>query len=430
MPPDVLRRSMPRRAPARAGDQIATPARPRLTAARHRGILAYRIVVMVEDMTELHASLKCAHKFSLNWGYLNAIASGVSAIDLGALALRNLHDARQFVLEYGFDLEQPAAPAVIARAHREAVAFIACTFLEPGQEALIPHEVRSPDDPLQLLVYASRRGMHADALRMWSCAVLKVMHGIFYIDNNLKLRHFNTIREQVFASLDEVIRCEDGHYFLTHGDTCLPLLHFDRKNNKGRNSILLKLLQKAAYLAADVYDHLGVRMIFNTRFECLLALQTLQRAHLLSVTNVDSQRTRNTLLDMEAAKEVFCKYRPMLERSEQYPAQLLLRMDDELLARSEPQNRRDNPHSGEGFSSIQVTVRKMIHVQQLDAAPEQDYDVGFFFEYEIQLMDQASYECSLTGPASHDAYKRRQVDTARLRVFGRELVRWIEAQAV
>jgi len=54
---------------------------------------------MVEDMTELHASLKCAHKFSLNWGYLNAIASGVSAIDLGALALRNLHDARQFVLE-------------------------------------------------------------------------------------------------------------------------------------------------------------------------------------------------------------------------------------------------------------------------------------------------------------------------------------------
>ncbi len=399
---------------------------------------------MVEDMTELHASLKCAHKFSLNWGYLNAIASGVSAIDLGALALRNLHDARQFVLEYGFDLEQPAAPAVIARAHREAVAFIACTFLEPGQEALIPHEVRNPDDPLQLLVYASRRGMHADALRMWSCAVLKVMHGIFYIDNNLKLRHFNTIREQVFASLDEVIRCEDGHYFLTHGDTCLPLLHFDRKNNKGRNSILLKLLQKAAYLAADVYDHLGVRMIFNTRFECLLALQTLQRAHLLSVTNVDSQRTRNTLLDMEAAKEVFCKYRPMLERSEQYPAQLLLRMDDELLARSEQQTRSDNPHSGEGFSSIQVTVRKMIHLHADDAggsslpifaaqdaaaqeSVEPDYDVGFFFEYEIQLMDKASHDLSLSGPASHEAYKRRQVETARTRVFGRELLRWMES---
>lgn len=395
-------------------------------------------------MTELHASLTSAGKFSLNWGYLNAIATGVSAIDLGELALRNLHDARQFVLEYGFDLNQPAAPGVIARAHKEALAFIVANFLEPEQAALIPPEVRAPADPLQLLVYASRRGQHADALRMWSCAVLKVMHGIFYIDNNLKLRHFNTIREQVFATLDEVIRCEDGHYFLSHGDTCLPLLHFDRKNNKGRNSILLKLLQKAAYLAADVYDHLGVRMIFNTRFECLLALQTLQRAHLLSVINVDSQRTRNTLLDMEAAKEVFCKYRPMLERSATYPAELLQRMDRELLALSQQQTRSDNPHSGEGFSSIQVTVRKMIHLHADDAggsslpifaaqdaaaqeSAEPDYDVGFFFEYEIQLMDKASHDLSLTGPASHEAYKRRQVDTARIRVFGRELLGWIAA---
>jgi hypothetical protein len=39
----------------------------------------------------------------------------------------------------------------------------------------------------------------------------------------------------------------------------------------------------------------------------------------------------------------------------------------------------------------------MIHVQQLDAAPEQDYDVGFFFEYEIQLMDADSYQRSLDG---------------------------------
>jgi len=396
-------------------------------------------------MTEIHASLTGgARKFSLNWGYLNAIASGVSAIDLEGLALRNLHDARQFVLEYGFDLDQPAAPGVIARAHREAVAFISTTFLEPWQHDLIPDAVRHPQDPLQLLVYASRRGMQADTLRMWSCAVLKVMHGIFYIDNNLKLRHFNTIREQVFATLDEVIHCEDGHYFLRHDGACLPLLHFDRKNNKGRNSILLKLLQKAAYLAADVYDHLGVRMIFNTRFECLLALQTLQHAHLLSVTNVDSQRTRNTLLDMDAAKAVFTKYRAQLERSDHYPAELLRQMDVELAAAAKEQTRSDNPHSGEGFSSIQVTVRKMIHLhaddvggaslpayaaqEGVDAPAEPDYDVGFFFEYEIQLMDKASHDRSLSGPASHEAYKRRQVETARIRIFGRELLRWVASQ--
>jgi uncharacterized protein (TIGR04552 family) len=379
-------------------------------------------------MTELHASLKSEGKFSLNWTYLSAIASGVSAIDLGELALRNLHDARQFVREYGFDLDQPAAPALVRRAHREAVDFIVCTFLTPEQARLIPHEVREPEDPLQLLVYASLRGTNVDLRRRWSCAVLKVMHGIFYIDNNLKLRHFHAIREQVFASLDEVIHRDGDHYFLTDGEVCLPLLHFDRKDNKGRNSILLKLLQKAAYLAADIFDHLGVRLIFNTRFECLLALRTLQRAHLLSVTNVDAQRTRNTLLDLDAAKQVFVKYRALLEHSDGYPAELLQKMDEELAASSQPQTRCDNPHSGEGFSSLQVTVRKMIHVQPDAATDEQEYDVGFFFEYEIQLMDKASHERSLNGPASHGAYKKRQVETARLRVFGRELSDWIASQ--
>ncbi|MBA5690398.1 TIGR04552 family protein [Rugamonas apoptosis] len=379
-------------------------------------------------MTELRASLKSKHKFSLNWSYLNAIANGVSAIDLPALALRNLHDARQFVREYGFDLDQPAAPAHIARVHREAVDFITHTFLEPSQAHLVPAAVAAPDDPLQLLVYASMRGQQSDLLRMWSCAVLKVMHGIFYLENNLKLRHFSTIREQVFASLDEVIHCDDsGRHFLTDGEVCLPLLHYERKNNKGRHSILLKLLQKAGYLAADIYDHLGVRLIFNTRFECLLALRTLQRAHLLSVTNVDAQRTRNTLLDLEAAKQIFSKYRAVLDHSDGYPDELLQRMDEEMEQLAKPQTRTDNPHSGAGFSSIQVTVRKMIHLQPDPTADIQDYDVGFFFEYEIQLMDRASHERSLSGPASHEAYKRRQVETARLRVLGRALQDWIAA---
>jgi uncharacterized protein (TIGR04552 family) len=379
-------------------------------------------------MTDLKASLKGDGKLSLNWTYLNAIATGTSAIDLQSLALRNLHDARQFVREYGFDLDQPAAQELIWRAHREALEFIRATFLTPQQATLIPPEVAEPDDPLQLLVYASLRCQQVDARRLWACAVLKVMHGIFYIDNNLKLRHFHAIRAQVFGTLDEVIRHDGQRHYLTDGELCLPLLHYERKDNKGRNSILLKLLQKAAYLAADIFDHLGVRLVFATRSECLLALRTLQRAHLLSVTNVDAERTRNTLLDLEAAKQVFSKYRAQLEHADDYPLALLRQMDAELAEIAQPQTRCDNPHSGSGFNSMQVTVRKMIHVQQLDAAPEQDYDVGFFFEYEIQLMDEASYQRSLSGPASHAAYKQRQVDTARTRVFGRDLLRWLGEQ--
>ena len=44
----------------------------------------------------------------------------MSAIDLKSLALRNLHDARQFAREYGFDLDQPATQERIRLAHRSA----------------------------------------------------------------------------------------------------------------------------------------------------------------------------------------------------------------------------------------------------------------------------------------------------------------------
>lgn len=375
---------------------------------------------------ELRATLESKRKFSLNWGYLSTITTGRSAIDLSELALRNVRDARAFAREYGYDLDQPAAREIVRRVHREAVDFIRQVFLQPGRECLIPPEVAQPEDPVQLLVYASQHGQQAHVLRMWSCAVLKVMHAVFYLDNNLELRHFNTIREQVFATLDEVIQNDGDAYFLSDGEMCLPVLHFDRKRNKGRNSILLKLLHKASYLAADIYDHLGIRLVFNTRFECLLALETLRRAHLLSVTNIEPQRTRNTLLDLDAAKQVFVKYRAMLELSPCYPVALLQKMDEELAAIAQPQTRTENPYSGAGFNSIQVTVRKMIHLDKNEEGGGK-LDAGFFFEYEIQLMDKASYERTLTGPASHDAYKRRQVEAARLRVFGRDLSDWFAA---
>lgn len=358
-------------------------------------------------------------RFSLNWSYLDAIASGVSAIDLGALALRHLEDARQFAREYGYELEQPGVFDYVQRIRCEALDFVRERFLSPAQWALIPPEVADCGDPLQLLVMASQRRRRSEPQRLWSCALLKVMHGLFYIDNNLKLRHFGAIRQQVFAGLDAVLREDpDGRAWLDDGDQCLPLVHLDRKRDKSRHSILLKLLQKPEYVAADIHDHLGVRLTLQTRIECLLALELLRRAHVISVINLEAGRTRNTLLDLAAAKQVFARYRVPLDRSGIYPRELLQRMETELAALSSPQTRQDNPHSGAGFNSLQVTVRKMIHLSTDEPTGQ---DVSFFFAYEIQLMDAASHDRSLVGPASHQAYKQRQIETARRRVFGPEL---------
>lgn len=395
-------------------------------------------------MNELHVSLRSDEKLSLNWEYLSAISSGTSPIDLEFLALRNMRDACAFADEYGMNPAFPAARDQIAKAHHEAIDFIVSKFL--GHEAdWIPHEVRAPEDPLQLLIFASQRGMPNDLLRAWSCAVLKVMHAIFYIDNNIKLRYFGQIREQVFSGFNRLLAQDGAGFTLTDGCISLPLVHLDRKNNKERDSILLKLLQKAEYVAADIHDHLGLRLVFNTRFECLLALCLLQRAHLISAVNVDSQRTRNTLLDLNAAKLVFTKYRSVLTRHADHPSEVIAEIERELQEASEPQSLKDNPHSAAGFNSLQVTVRKMIRIPSGSASSDGQADdeaspsvplapgegarsTAFFFEYEIQLMDRLSYERSQHGAASHEAYKQRQIETARLRVLGRHLVRRLEGR--
>jgi uncharacterized protein (TIGR04562 family) len=112
-------------------------------------------------------------------------------------------------------------------------------------------------------------------------------------------------------------------------------------------------LQKAAYLAADIFDHLGVRLVFATRFECLLALRALQRSHLLSVTNVDAGRTRNTLLDLDAAKIIFNKYRSRIAASEGYPSELLRQMDAEL-----PNRRSHSPAATTPIPALATTACK------------------------------------------------------------------------
>lgn len=364
---------------------------------------------------------------TLNWHYLRAIARGESAIDLKGMALRHRQDARRFACEYGLDPDDPSHLAWMRRVHREALTFLREHLLTDAEVAALPPEVTEPDQVIDLLVYASRFSRSRSKRRLWSCAVLKLMHALFYIDSNLKLRHFETIREQVFAALDAVIlQGADGLLF-SDGEIALPLLRVERKNAKDRHSILLKLLQKPAYVAEDIHDHLGVRLVFATRIECLLALRVLQRAQLLSAINVESHRVRNTLLDLEAAHDLLAEWRDRLARAESYPRALLDQMDAALAAREAPQDGGHNPHSGGGFRSVQVTVRKLIHLPAASAgagalAADGHAPPGgaasFHFNYEIQLLDRASFEATRSGPASHGAYKQRQIATARRRVLG------------
>jgi uncharacterized protein (TIGR04562 family) len=282
---------------------------------------------------------------------------------------------------------------------------------------------------------------------MWACAVLKVMHAIFHMDHDAKLMYFDEIRRQIFESLDRVIVVDGDRFFLMDRELKIPIHHVEKKRNKGRGSILLKLLQKPSYVASDIYDHLGVRLVFETKMECLFALKLLRRTHIISATNIKPSRSRNNLVDLEISKKTFNRFRNLLARSERYPIESLRKMDEDMDARFIEKARGNNPHSSDKFNTIQVTTRKMVHIANplhqkmvdfLDQAAgsidipealitemEQQKKLSFYFDYEIQLMDRKSYLRSLHGPASHEAYKKRQVESARTRVLGQSLIQYL-----
>lgn len=387
-------------------------------------------------------------KISLNWAQIEAILKGVSAIDLGGLAIRNREVACAFTKEYGFDVSNTSELERIKKTHREAVNYIDEVFLGKDQRELIPDEVRYPENVLDLLIFASTNLTKFDVRRLCSCAVLKVMHGIFHIDHDFKLKYFDDIRRQIFESLDSLFISEEDRHFLTLKSLKIPLYLYEKKRNKGRKSVLLKLLQKPKYVAADIYDHLGARMVFETKAECLFAIQILRKSHLISVTNVKPFRSRNNLIDLELAKQVFNRFRPVLERAERYPLSIFKKMDEEFEELFVKKTRSTNPHSSSEYRGIQVTARKMVCVPNLaylemqnlisslseqmevpdhfQEAAEAEKEYSFYFDYEIQLMDKNSYLKSMHGEASHNAYKRRQKETARRRVLGPALIRYLE----
>ena len=71
-----------------------------------------------------------------------------------------------------------------------------------------------------------------------------------------------------------------------------------------------------------------------------------------------------------------------------------------------------NRYSDAAYHSMQFTCRQRIRVT--DEAGQRQH---FFFPFEVQVLDEASFRISREGFASHEEYKRRQVAAAVGRVF-------------
>lgn len=383
-----------------------------------------------------------------NWGILEVLLSSASSIDLPRLSINDRKDAIQFMRSYGFSLSNPEDAAEVEKIRRQALAFIQRFFidtLETTYEPLQVPDMLRPAGITELLLLAS--SPPDEHLQRWACAILRVMHTLAHAATDMSMHFFPSILDQILEPFYTHIRPDNGQMWLgSEPGFRLPLVDFQVKAGKDRDSTVLKLLHKPENVAADLFDRIGVRFVTRDRLDAILVLHYLRERHLVAFPNVKPSVSRNTLIDIFKFRKLFRELKVRYDSSDislsDFEATLRASADLSGPQPAGPLRRLFNPHSSKQYRSIQFTVRQMVRLinplysvmEQLELKLEDQpaFDspllreplahakphYRFFFPYEIQIVDQISHQNNTEGHSSHNAYKQRQLEAARKRVLG------------
>lgn len=361
---------------------------------------------------------------------------------------RNVHSAENYLGAYGFNLHDPIENAELQGSLQEAIRFIRTYFLKPGNpDGLgleIPKKIIETKSIPELLLFASSETQ--PELRLWSCAILRVIHTLSHVDRDIRTHYFTDIQTQILDRFyRQLHRDEEGGLYLgrTLDDPYrVDLVRFDVKPKKARDSILMKLLHKPESVAEELFDRVGVRFVTRTRTDAIRVIQYLEHANVVVSANIKPSRSRNTLVDVEGFDRILRESVPDLKAGEISEAELRSRL--EACPHPEP-NSVENPFSSEHYRAIQFTCRQLIkirnplsdHIRELKSAARGktlDPDLAsaiekvdqkyiqrvarFFYPFEIQVMDEESHLENEKGRSAHGEYKKAQQRAALLRVMG------------
>lgn len=347
------------------------------------------------------------------WDTLQAVIGGASAIDLSRLELRTEDEALGFLEAYGYDWHRPDDRACLDEIRAEAIDFIHRELLNPD-EPRVPHEIQATPSVPVLLVQASTGTL---GTRPWVCALLRVMHAICHSRNLLDNRHASAIADQILGRFEPHIHGEGDDLTLGQPPNGIPLESFALKRSKSRASLVMKLLHKAENVAADVFDHVGVRIVTRKRFDALRAIRYLRTHHVFMFANVKPSRSLNSLIDLDQVRqislEIECDFAGACE--EEKVAAMQARVQALPFPASPPE--RTNPFSASTYRSIQFTCRQLVRIEAFGE------ERRFFFPFEVQVLDTDALRIGNEGGASHEAYKHRQREAVRRRVLPRGIAR-------
>jgi uncharacterized protein (TIGR04562 family) len=153
-------------------------------------------------------------------------------------------------------------------------------------------------------------------------------------------------------------------------------------------------------------------------------MRYLADKNLVSVPHNIADQSNNTLYPLNLFFEVMEGFTSHQKIDSDKVDELLLeklKCSDERAEYKEKLNRFSSP----SYRFIKFITRRNIVVPWTPSASSivssvhhRDNYIRFFYPFEVQIVDYQTYLKNISGPASHEKYKRRQRMSARARVFG------------
>lgn len=387
-------------------------------------------------------------KWDFPWQEMDVLIGGKSAIDLPQMSVADWSEATAFVLNYGYDADDPADQRTIQAVLIEAMNFIEQHLLGNDRIKLpIPKKLTKCEDIRNVILWASGQRNASKHLRLWSCAVLRVVHTIAHIEGVHRRVAVDIARQQIMSRFEAHLwRDENDRLWLGNSVSRVELESIEWKYEKSRTSMILKLLHKKANVAETIFDLLGARIVTKRLCDVVMVVKYLRQFYMITYANCNPGRARNNLIDMETFRLNTEMLMKMLQENRIRPEEFD-ELIEEMTVPSQNNGSSVNPHTQSTYKAVQLTCRQLIrsenpifgwmnklerwHSDHGDdsTAALLDYIRGWpgvsanlnlavFFPFEVQVMDVQTYRANQYGDAAHDRYRQSQLRAARRRVLG------------
>jgi uncharacterized protein (TIGR04552 family) len=182
-------------------------------------------------------------------------------------------------------------------------------------------------------------------------------------------------------------------------------------SRKPRDSQITKLLAKRSTLAANIYDKLRFRLIVPTPDDLVPMIGTLTR-QLIPFNYVIPGESLNQLVDLQHALQDRLERRSRDDQDDKREREAL---ESDAPTPSEPYNE----FSGPEYRIINFVADLPLRIERLVPRTEIPPNTAHvvFVLTEFQLADKATALRNESGASSHEAYKARQNERVRMRLF-------------